>query len=77
MPAPPYLGAMRLCNDSPSATSPATSVIRTPTAAKKIGGLPYGVGPGSNLGVIRAWVKNSPSKRSGSLVFHACHIARP
>jgi hypothetical protein len=56
VPAPPYLGAMRLCNDSPSATSAATSVIRTPTAAKKIGGLPYGVGPGSKLGVIRAWV---------------------
>ncbi len=39
----------------PSPTSPATSVMRGPTAARKTGGFPYGLGPGSNIGVISVW----------------------
>jgi len=35
--------------------SPATSVIFSPTAARKIRGFPKGFGPGSNIGVIRVW----------------------
>ena len=40
----------------PSATSPATAVIRGPKPAVKIGGGPNGLGPGSNAGIIRVWV---------------------
>ena len=40
----------------PSATSPATSVIRGPTPAKKMRGKPYGLGPGLKNGVINVCV---------------------
>ena len=36
----------------PSATSPATSVICSPTAARNTFGVPYGFGPGAKNGVI-------------------------
>ena len=37
-------------------SSPAVSVISGPTAASCTGGLPCGLGPGSNIGVMRVWV---------------------
>ena len=40
----------------PSATSPATVVIRGPTPARWIGGLPCGFGPGEKNGVISVCV---------------------
>jgi hypothetical protein len=40
----------------PSATSPATSVMRSPTAARKMRARPAGFGPGLKKGVIRVWV---------------------
>ena len=39
----------------PSATSPATSVMRSPTAASWIFGAPNRFGPGSKNGVISVW----------------------
>ena len=40
----------------PSATSPATSVIRGPTPPRKMRGTPNGLGPGSKNGVISVCV---------------------
>ena len=40
----------------PSATSPATSVIRSPTAASHTFGGPYGLGPGLKNGVMSVCV---------------------
>ena len=40
----------------PSPTSPATSVMSSPTAASRILGLPYGFGPGLKKGVIKVCV---------------------
>jgi hypothetical protein len=40
---------------TPSATAPAVSVIRSPTAAIQTGGGPYGFGPGEKNGDIRVW----------------------
>ena len=37
---------------NPSATSPAISVMRGPTPARKMLGKPYGLGPGLKNGVI-------------------------
>ena len=37
---------------TPSATSPATSVISSPTAARNTFGAPYGLGGGAKNGVI-------------------------
>ena len=40
----------------PSATSPATSVMRGPTPPRKMRGNPYGYGPGLKNGVISVCV---------------------
>ena len=44
------------CAMSPSATSPATSVMRGPTAARNTRGAPCAVLVGVNMGVISVWV---------------------
>ena len=59
----------------PSATSAAISVMRGPSAPTSTGGLPYGFGPGSNVGVISVCVVNSPRKSSGASPSHAARIA--
>ena len=41
---------------TPSATSPATSVISGPTAARNTRGAPNSCRWGTNSGVIRVWV---------------------
>ena len=41
---------------TPSATSPPTSVISSPTAARNTFGCPYGFGPGLKNGVINVCV---------------------
>src|SRR5271154_2103583 len=64
------------CVITPSATSPATSFMRGPTAAKNTRGGPYEWGGGANTGVIRVCVKNSPSNPSGDPSFQDAQIAR-
>lgn len=44
------------CAMKPSAASPATAVIRGPKPPVKIGGGPYGLGPGSKAGIMIVWV---------------------
>ena len=50
-----YRSVVKPCSRIPSATSPATSVIRSPTAARKTFGVPYGLGPGLKNGVMSVW----------------------
>ena len=59
------------CTSSPSATSPATSIIRSRTAARYTGGAPCGWGRGRKAGGISVCEVNSPRKSSGSPVSHA------
>ena len=71
-----YRGLWSGWTSSPSATSPATSIMRSRTAASQTGGAPWGCGRGRNAGGMSVWELNSPSKRSGSPVSHADQIAR-
>ena len=51
-----YFGVVKAWTIMPSATSPATSVIRGPTAARSTFGAPYFVFVGVNIGVISVCV---------------------
>ena len=51
-----YVSVVKLWHIRPSATRPATSVIRAPTAASQIGGLPSWFGPGLKKSVISVWL---------------------
>ena len=46
---------MKVWARTPSATAPAVSVIRSPTAAIHTGGGPNGFSPGEKNGVMRVW----------------------
>ncbi len=50
-----YRSVVKPCSRIPSATSPATSVMRSPTAARNTFGVPYGLGPGLKNGVMSVW----------------------
>ena len=50
-----YFSVVKPWTNIPSHTSPATSVIFSPTAARKTRGVPKPVGPGLKNGVISVW----------------------
>ena len=62
--------------NSPSATSAASRTICGPSPPMAMGGMPYGWGPGLNIGGIRVCEENSPRKSSRSPVSQVAKMAR-
>ena len=64
-----YLSVMMPpCGRMPSATSPATRAIASPTTARKIFGRGYSSGPGLKFGVISVYLYDLP-RNSGFVPF--------